>query len=176
MMESGPKKVFISYKREERELALFVRSRLAELGVEFFMDLELTPDGDYGSILDKYLAEAAAARIADELEVFERAEFEKALRAAQGRIARREREIEKRLKNARDAFENSIQDLRAGRDFMPPDPVNLLNDNVAKLREQMEINDGALTDLRSELEQSQRMLRDKDGDGSQRRSKLWAAT
>src|SRR5256885_7234624 len=54
--------------------------------------------------------------------------------------------------------------------------VNLLNDNVAKLREQMEINDGALTDLRSELERTQRMLRDKDGDGSQRRSKLWAAT
>src|SRR5439155_1060792 len=62
--------------------------------------LETGTDIAKRAFLRAYNSDAAAARIADELEVFERAEFEKALRAAQGRIARREREIEKRLKNA----------------------------------------------------------------------------
>lgn len=61
--EHGAKKVFISYKREERDLALFVREKLGALGVEFFIDVELTPDGDFGAKLDKNLAEAGAVLV-----------------------------------------------------------------------------------------------------------------
>lgn len=110
------------------------------------------------TFLRTYKSDPAAIRIADELEEFERREFEKAMSAAQGRVTRRERETEKRLKAARDAFEISLQDMRAGLEYMPPDPVNLLNDNLTKLREQVEIDEAAIQDLESQLEQSQQAL------------------
>ena len=56
-------KVFISYKREEVAWAQLLRGKLGELGVDFFMDDELTPDGNYNISLDKQLAEAAAVLV-----------------------------------------------------------------------------------------------------------------
>lgn len=56
-------KVFISYKREEQELAQFVRTKFAELGIEYFMDDELSPDENYSLGLDRQLAEAGAVLV-----------------------------------------------------------------------------------------------------------------
>jgi archaellum component FlaC len=56
-------KVFISYKREEKALADAVRTKLSELGVEYFMDDGLQPDGHYSVKLDHQLSTAAAVLV-----------------------------------------------------------------------------------------------------------------
>jgi hypothetical protein len=57
------KKVFISYKSEEKALADQVCAALSGLGVSYFMDDGLTPDGHYSSQLDYQLSMAAAVLV-----------------------------------------------------------------------------------------------------------------
>lgn len=88
-------------------------------------------------------------------EAFERKAFDERLATARKRMQQRAKDTEKRLKDCRDEFEAQIAELRAGHDFMPPDPVTALDDNVAKLTDQIEIYERALDEARAQLDQAQ---------------------
>ena len=74
---------------------------------------------------------------------------------ARKRALQRSKDAEKRLKSCREEFEKQIVELRAGRDFMPPDPVAVLDDNIAKLSDQIEIYENALRDQRARADEAE---------------------
>ncbi len=84
----------------------------------------------------------------------EREAFESAFTSAQSRIDRRRKESEKILKDCRKEFEAQLVSLRAGKDFWPPDPANLVNDNIAMLNDQLEVYEAANKDLQCRVEQA----------------------
>ncbi|MGA2894923.1 MAG: TIR domain-containing protein [Xanthobacteraceae bacterium] len=90
-----------------------------------------------------------------QLEAVERTAFEQRLATARKRVQQRAKEAEKRLKSCRDQFETQIGELRLGRDFMPPDPVTALEDNVAKLTNQIAIYEGAVDEERTRAERAE---------------------
>ena len=114
--------------------------------------------GDEGlkkKCLKDYPEDPYSRQFADELEAFERKEFEDRLSAAQQRVQQRSREAQKRLKSCREDFEKQLGELRAGRDFMPPDPVTAIDDNVAKLADQIEIFEDSISEQRARAEQAE---------------------
>jgi hypothetical protein len=126
--------------------------------------LESGTDASKRAFLRTHANDPGAVRIADEVEATERKEFEKRISTTQGRLTRRERDVEKRLSALREAFEASIQNLRAGQEYAPPDPVKALNDNASRLREQVELGEAALSALRADLAGAQQAARDKDAE------------
>jgi hypothetical protein len=105
--------------------------------------------------LKNYPSDPFAEQIAAALEAFERKQFEQRIATARKRALQRSKEAEKRLKSCREEFEKQIVELRAGRDFMPPDPVTALDDNIAKLSDQIEVYENALRDQRARADEAE---------------------
>jgi hypothetical protein len=106
--------------------------------------------------LRQYPNDPIAARFLGEIVNNEKAAFEQAAASAQNRIDRRRREAEKALKECRKEFENQLAQLQAGGEFFPPDPINALGDNVAKLQDELEIYQGRIDELQFHVEESQK--------------------
>lgn len=87
------------------------------------------------AFLCKFPNDPAAAGFADQIALVWRKEFEERQVEAQRRIERRKSESEQQLRKCRDAFEQSLGALRRGESTMPPDPINVLEDNVKVLQE-----------------------------------------
>jgi TIR domain-containing protein len=117
--------------------------------------LESESDALKRKFLKDYPADPAGQKIAVNLEAFEREEFAAQLAAAQRRVQQRARDTEKRLKLCRDEFERQIAELRAGRDYMPPDPTKAIGDRVATLSTQIEIHEGTIASERARAEQAE---------------------
>lgn len=127
------------------------RPGLAELAIA----LEEGSDEAKRRFIRRFPSDPASARIADEIIAKERIEFDKALALAQHRVDQRKRDGEKLLKECRKNFEQQVALLRTGGEFWPPDPVNILDDNVAKLNDQVEIYEATIQDLRGRAEQAE---------------------
>jgi len=123
------------------------RPGLASLAVV----IESGSDEQKKKFLKEHPNDPFAEKFAAELERFERAEFDKRLVAAQKRIVQRSKDSDKKLRSCRDLFESQLGELRAGRDFMPPDPVKAIDDNVAKLSNQIEIFEATLDEHRERV-------------------------
>jgi hypothetical protein len=95
-----------------------------------------------------------AVRFATHIEAFEREAFEQRVATARKRINQRRNDAEKKLALCREEFEAEVAELRAGRDFMPPDPVKALDDNIAKLREQVRIYEGTIDEERARADRA----------------------
>jgi TIR domain len=130
------------------------RPGLADLAVA----LESTDEILKKKFLHDYPSDPSSQKIATDLEAFERSEFDARVSAARKRIQQRVKEAEKRLKLCRDEFEAQVVELRAGRDFMAPDPVKALDDNVAKLSNQITIDEGTIEELRTRAEKAEAAL------------------
>lgn len=95
-----------------------------------------------------------AERFADEIVVVERAAFDAAMAEAQSKIERRKRDGERLLKECQRQFESQIARLRKGEDFVQPDPVKMLADEVTALKDQNEIYESKIDELQDRIEQS----------------------
>jgi peptidoglycan hydrolase CwlO-like protein len=102
--------------------------------------IAIESDGDAlkRKALMDYPDDPLALSIAKHLEAFERKEFETQFLAAKKRIQQRAKEAERKLNSCRGEFETQIAELRAGRNFMPPDPVESIEDRVGVLRNEIE--------------------------------------
>ncbi len=126
------------------------RPGLADLAVV----LEANDDVLKRKFLKEYPQDPLAPRIADELEAVERNEFEASLSEARKRIDKRTKDAQKRLKLCADQFEKQIAELRAGHNFMPPKPLDALDDNVGALQNQIEIYEGTIRDERARADKA----------------------
>jgi hypothetical protein len=88
-------------------------------------------------------------------EALRRKEFEQRASKAKTRIRDRTTDAEKKLNACREEFESQIAELRAGRDFMPPDPLEAIDDNIAALSNQIEILERHVHDERSRADQAE---------------------
>lgn len=130
------------------------RPGLADLAIA----LESADETLKKKFLHDYPSDPSSQKIAADLEAFERSEFEARVSAARKRVQQRVKEAEKRLKLCRDEFEAQVVELRAGRDFMAPDPVAALDDNVAKLSNQITIDEDTIDELRTRAEKAEAAL------------------
>lgn len=130
------------------------RPGLADLAIAF----ESADEASKKKFLHDYPSDPSSQKIAADLEAFERSEFEARVSAARKRVQQRVKEAEKRLKLCRDEFEAQVVELRAGRDFMAPDPVAALDDNIAKLSNQITIDEDTIEELRSRAEKAETAL------------------
>jgi cell division protein FtsB len=101
--------------------------------------VESADDALKRKFLVDYPNDPHAPQIAEQIEAFERKEFETHFSAAKKRIQQRVRDAEKRLKSCRDDFEAQVVELRAGRNFMAPDPVEAIGDKIGVLENEIEI-------------------------------------
>jgi chaperonin cofactor prefoldin len=122
--------------------------------VNLAIALESSDDDLKKRFLKEYPDDPSAQQVAAGLEQFERKEFDARIATAKKRIQQRIRESEKKLKSCRDEFEAQIVQLRAGKDFMPPDPVTALDDNVATLRNHIEIYRNNAEEERAKADQA----------------------
>lgn len=127
------------------------RPGLADLAIA----IESTDESLKKKVLNEYQGDPAAKRIIADIEAFEQSEFESRFTMARKRIQQRAREAERKLRTCRDEFEAQLVELRAGRNFMPPDPVAALDDNAATLSNQVHIHENTIEELRSRHEQAE---------------------
>ena len=105
--------------------------------------------------LNEYPDDPGAKRVVAGIEAFERSEFESRFAAARKRVQQRTKEAERKLRACRDEFEAQLVELHAGRNFMPPDPVKAVDDNAAKLSNQIDIHETTIDELRARAEQGE---------------------
>jgi hypothetical protein len=127
------------------------RPGLADLAIA----LESADEPLKKKVLNEYPGDPAAKRIVAAIEAFEQSEFESRFTTARKRIQQRAREAERKLRTCRDEFEAQLIELRAGRNFMPPDPVAALNDNAATVSNQVNIHENTIEELSARHEQAE---------------------
>lgn len=127
------------------------RPGLADLSVA----LESTDDAVKKKFLNEYSGDPGAKRVVAGIEAFERSEFESRFATARRRVQQRTKEAERKLRACRDEFEAQLVELHAGRNFMPPDPVKAVDDNAAKLSNQIDIHETTIDELRARAKQGE---------------------
>jgi len=122
-------------------------------------DLAVAIESDDDLVKQKFLRDypndPLTGLIAAQLESAVRSEFEARISAAEDRIRKRAKEADAKLKSCREEFDSHIIELRAGRNYMPPDPLNAIDDNVAKLANEIEIYKDAAEQLRGRAERAE---------------------
>jgi hypothetical protein len=127
------------------------RPGLADLAIA----LESADDVVKKKFLNEYSGDPGAKRVVAGIEAFERSEFESRFSTARKRVQQRAKEAERKLRACRDEFEAQLVELHAGRNFMPPDPVKAVDDNAAKLSNQIDIHETTIEELRARAEQGE---------------------
>jgi TIR domain len=117
--------------------------------------LESGTDDLKRKFLKKYPADPAAQQITAFIEAYERKEFETQFSTAKKRIQQRARDAEKKLKSCRDEFEAQVVELRAGRNFMPPDPVEAIEDQIGVLSNEIEIRERTIDEERHRADRTE---------------------
>ncbi len=129
--------------------------------VELALAIEDGSDAAKLDFLRKYPQDPFSERFATHLVDVERKAFERGMRDAKNRIARRAREAEKVLKVRQVQFEQQLSELRAGRNFDRPNLKEHLIDDIDGLRKQVdnyELSHQALQARAAEAERSVREL------------------
>jgi len=138
--------------------------------------IAIESDGDAlkRKFLIDYPNDPHAVAIAEYLEALERKEFEAQFSAAKKRIQQRARDAEKKLKSCRDEFETHIVELRAGRNFMPPDPVEAIEDKIGVLENEIEIRAKKIDDEQNRADRAEDLAARAKVEATELKSKLAA--
>lgn len=110
------------------------------------------------AFLRNYPEDALAHRLKSELISREQDAFEQRMRVAQDRINTRAQEAEQKLRRCRQQFEEQLVGFSATEEFWPPDPVAALDDNVAKLHEQLNLDQDIIRELQNQLDSQQKSI------------------
>jgi hypothetical protein len=142
--------------REWQKVLLALGKKLSRPGLA---DLAIALDEGNDALKKKFLrdhpADPAARDIVAQLEVVERKDFDAQFIVAKKRIQQRIKEAERKLKACRDNFETQIGELQAGRDFMPPDPVEAIEDKISVLQTQIDIRNKTIDEERQRADRAE---------------------